>query len=319
MRNKKVRANPTSDHQCRDVEIPSPPIYQNMNVAVVFLVTLAQAVSISMSFQWHAHRPAFHSVNRYSIRTLSPTTLKFAVNIEDTIPESEIRSLFSLLSDKTLLFDPSRGQCCRSKCSGCVYLDGDGSFIFDEYSSVSGYLPPYVKVDFGNRVHTSKWSKILFPDGAKEVARGDFANLLAKCFGTELGVSDTAISALWTALSPSAGYPKLSTTEITRAIKGMDGSMYELGGAVDYDIFERAMVNAVETLRNIEGSGFGSGENDVSYDYDSMTREELLDLCEERGMKTNFPKMKRIIIEELRFFDVHGRQGKRHPVKNTLS
>jgi hypothetical protein len=29
--------------------------------------------------------------------------------------------------------------------------------------------------------------------------------------------------------------------------------------------------------------------------------------------------MKRIIIEELRFYDAHGRQGKRHPVKNTLS
>jgi hypothetical protein len=29
--------------------------------------------------------------------------------------------------------------------------------------------------------------------------------------------------------------------------------------------------------------------------------------------------MKRIIIEELRFFDANGRQGKRHPVKNTLS
>mmetsp|Transcript_2349 Transcript_2349/g.5068 ORF Transcript_2349/g.5068 Transcript_2349/m.5068 type:complete len:305 (+) Transcript_2349:107-1021(+) len=294
-------------------------IHQNMNFAVVFLVTLAQVVSISRSFQWHAHRPSLTSVNRYSIRTLSPTTSRFAVNIEDTIPESEIRTLYSLLSDKTLLFDPSRGQCCRSKCSGCVYLDGDGSFSFDEYSSNSGYLSPYVKVDFGNRVHTSKWSKILFPDGAKEVARDDFANLLARCLGTELGVSDTAISALWTALSPSAGYPKLSTTEIIRAIKGMDGSMYELGGAVDYDIFERAMLNAVETLRKIEGSGFGSGKNGDLQDYDSMTREELLDLCEERGMKTNFPKMKRIIIEELRFFDVHRRQGKRHPVKNTLS
>jgi len=28
---------------------------------------------------------------------------------------------------------------------------------------------------------------------------------------------------------------------------------------------------------------------------------------------------KRFMIEELRFYDEHGRQGKRHPVKNTLS
>ena len=51
-----------------------------------------------------------------------------------------------------------------------------------------------------------------------------------------------------------------------------------------------------------------------------MSKEELLDLCVERGMRTNFPKMKRIIIiEELRFFDANERQGKRHLVKNTLS
>ena len=39
---------------------------------------------------------------------------------------------------------------------------------------------------------------------------------------------------------------------------------------------------------------------------------ELLALCEEREMK-KLPPMKRLIIEELRFYDVRGRQGKRHP------
>ena len=57
----------------------------------------------------------------------------------------------------------------------------------------------------------------------------------------------------------------------------------------------------------------------TAMDYDSMSKEELLEECISRGMKTSFPKMKRIIIEELRFFDANGRQGKRHPVKNTLS
>jgi hypothetical protein len=50
-----------------------------------------------------------------------------------------------------------------------------------------------------------------------------------------------------------------------------------------------------------------------------MSKDELLEECLSRGMSTTFPKMKRIIIEELRFFDANGRQGKRHPVKNTLS
>ncbi len=50
-----------------------------------------------------------------------------------------------------------------------------------------------------------------------------------------------------------------------------------------------------------------------------MDKEELLAECASRGMTTSFPKMKRIIIKELRFYDAHSRQGKRHPVKNTLS
>ncbi len=51
-----------------------------------------------------------------------------------------------------------------------------------------------------------------------------------------------------------------------------------------------------------------------------MDNDELLAECPSRGMTTSLPKMKkRIIIEELRFYNAHGRQGKRHPVKNTLS
>jgi hypothetical protein len=50
-----------------------------------------------------------------------------------------------------------------------------------------------------------------------------------------------------------------------------------------------------------------------------MDKDELLAECASRGMTMLFPKMKRIIIKELRFYDAHGRQGKRHPVKNTLS
>ncbi|KAL3789395.1 hypothetical protein ACHAW5_010190 [Stephanodiscus triporus] len=53
-------------------------------------------------------------------------------------------------------------------------------------------------------------------------------------------------------------------------------------------------------------------------DYDSMDKEELLEVCASRGMTTSFPKMKTIIIEELRYYDANGRQGKRHPVEEYL-
>ncbi len=50
--------------------------------------------------------------------------------------ESEIASLFRLLSDDMLLHDPSRGTCCRNRCSGCAYLDPtSGDFACDEYTA----------------------------------------------------------------------------------------------------------------------------------------------------------------------------------------
>ena len=88
-------------------------------------------------------------------------------------------------------------------------------------------------------------------------------------------------------------------------------------GAVTYDAFAKNLVTAADQLQQL-GCGFSDMDSNA-VDYDAMSKEELLDLCVERGMKTNFPKMKRIIIEELRFFDANGRQGKRHPVKNTLT
>ncbi len=87
-----------------------------------------------------------------------------------------------------LLHDPSRGTCCRNRCSGCAYLDPkSGDFACDEYTAAGGgaddpcpggWLAPYVVADFGDRVHASSWGRILFPgttdaadeDGDPEVA-----------------------------------------------------------------------------------------------------------------------------------------------------
>ena len=106
----------------------------------------------------------------------------------------EIRSLFRLLSDGTVLRDPSGGTCCRNGCSGCAYyVDGaNGGFAYDEFVDpdrreddddydeedydaddddydddllpIGGWLAPYAVADFGDRVHPSSWGRILFPD-----------------------------------------------------------------------------------------------------------------------------------------------------------
>ncbi len=112
----------------------------------------------------------------------------------------------------------------------------------------------------------------------------------------------------------------MSPNEITRAIGGMEGSLYERGGAAEYDAFERGMADAADRIiRSSDGTAEGGGTAATAPDYDSMGKDELLAECASRGMTMSFPKMKRIIIEELRFHDAHSRQGKRHPVKNTLS
>ncbi len=67
------------------------------------------------------------------------------------------------------------------------------------------------------------------------------------------------------------------------------------------------------------GGDGGGGAATTALEYNLMDKDELLAECASRGMTTLFPKMKRIIIKELRFYNAHSRQGKRHPVKNTLS
>jgi len=200
----------------------------------------------------------------------------------------------------------------------------NGNFIYDEHTAdddsteLGGWLAPYVKVDFGERVHISRWSQLLFSNTqpAKEIERDELATLLLLGEST---ISPLALQSLWNVISPSAGYPKLSLTEITRAIKGMEGSAYEMGGAVNYNVFETNMRSAAQTIVQLGGVDKLKESDATTINYDSMSKEELLEECTSRGMSTSFPKMKRIIIEELRFFDANGRQGKRHPVKNTLS
>ncbi len=269
--------------------------------------------------------------------------------------ESEIASLFRLLSDDMLLHDPSRGTCCRNRCSGCAYLDlTSGDFACDEYTAAGGgaddprpggWLAPYVFADFGDRVHASLWGRILFsgttdaanedgdpevasppPPRGRELGRDRFASLILAAeskVGVE-GVSPLALHLLWDVLSPAVGYPRLSSNEIMRAIRGMEGSSYKKGGVANFEAFKRGMIGAAERIvwpgvGARHGGNAGGGAATTASDYNLMDKDKLLAECASRGMTTSFPKMKRIIIEELRFYNAHGKQGKRHPVKNTLS
>jgi len=323
---------PTNSSQ---IKSPGNSIMQQRFLAPLFL-TLSSSLSSSVhGFQLRPPQTTYSSPSRVvlSASTSSTTT--------DTLTDTEVQTLFNLLADSIILYDPSRGTCCRNRCSGCTYLDPAGNFLFDEYTTNNnnteedsrGWLAPYVNVDFGERIQTSKWSTLLFPPASsddsddddksakkkKEVERKEFTTLLEQQLSSSSSVvSPLAIQALWNTLSPSVGYPRLTSTEIIRAIKGMEGAKSEMGGAVTYDTFAKNLVAAGDQIQQLGGLSDGDEDSNV-VDYDAMEKEELLGLCVERGMKTNFPKMKRIIIEELRFFDANGRQGKRHPVKNTLS
>ncbi len=94
------------------------------------------------------------------------------------------------------------------------------------------------------------------------------------------------------------GYPRLSSNEITRAIRGMEGSSYEKGGAANLEAFERGMIGVAEQIVQPgvgarHGGDGGGGAATTALDYDLMDKDELLVECASREMTTSFPKMKR--------------------------
>jgi hypothetical protein len=236
--------------------------------------------------------------------------------------------------------------------SDAVDVDDDD----ESDANARGWIAPYYDLVVDGTsdtvVHASSWGRILFPpetttttsssttttstDRRMAVEWDIFPSLILSASSKvmegrrerdddEFVPSPLALKSLWHVLSPALGYPRVSSNDVSSSIRGMAGSDYAMGGAVNYASFERCMIDASDRLlrssADVEG-GEGSGGDDgvatTALDYDDMDKDELLALCATRDMNTSFPKMKRIIIEELRFYDAHGRQGKRHPVKNTL-
>jgi len=61
---------------------------------------------------------------------------------------------------------------------------------------------------------------------------------------------------------------------------------------VDYMVFEKNLLSAADQIVRL--GGVNIGRNEAAIDYDSMSKEDLLEECVSRGMKTSFPKVKRI-------------------------
>ena len=86
----------------------------------------------SASSLCHRHNTSASSSSRVFLSAASTSS---STTTETTITDTEVQTLFDLLADTTLLYDPSRGTCCRNRCSGCTFLDLDGNFLFDEHTT----------------------------------------------------------------------------------------------------------------------------------------------------------------------------------------
>jgi hypothetical protein len=96
--------------------------------------------------------------------------------------------------------------------------------------------------------------------------------MLGAAVGETVEISPLAPRSLRDVLSPNAGYP----------------SEYGMGGAVDFEAFTNGMIGVADRIVRLGGwDGDGDGEcgATTSY-YDSMDKEELLEVCASRGMTT---------------------------------
>ena len=140
--------------------------------------------------------------------------------------------------------------------------------------------------------HEAAWSKALFPDDASTVSREAFE-------ATFLDADAAAVDAAWRSL----------TTAPTLTRSGMASKLRQLArGRPGVD--EAAFGDAVRAA--------AAAPVAEHVDYEAMETADLKDLCRERGIARP-PPVKRLVIEELRFYDAHGRPGKRHPATKKLS
>ena len=197
-------------------------------------------------------------------------------------------TFFDVLAEDTVLIDPADGTCCRNECASCSYHD-DGEYAFEEKTG-GRWLPTQAETSVPPRLQTAKWVDVVFGE-ATNVTRDGFEAALDELPAEEIDVA-------WRTLTSA---PKLlRKNEVQSKLRAIAPS-----GAVD----EAAWAAAAAETR-------AAPVLDV-VDYESMETADLKALCKERGIRP-LP-VRRLVIEDLRFYDAHGVAGVRHPATKQLS
>ena len=197
-------------------------------------------------------------------------------------------TFFDVLADERVLIDPADGTCCRNECASCSYHD-DGEYAFEEKTG-GRWLPTQAETSVPPRLQTAKWVEVVFGE-ATNVTRDAFEAALDELPAEEIDVA-------WRTLTSA---PKLlRKNEVQSKLRAIAPN-----GVVD----EAAWAAAAAETR-------AAPVLDV-VDYESMETADLKALCKERGIRP-LP-VRRLVIEDLRFYDAHGVAGVRHPATKQLS
>ena len=197
-------------------------------------------------------------------------------------------TFFDVLAEDTVLLDPADGTCCRNECASCSYHD-DGEYAYEERTG-GRWLPTQAETSVPPRLQTAKWVEVVFGE-ATNVTRDAFEAALDDVPAEEVDVA-------WRTLTSA---PKLlRKNEVQSKLRAIAPN-----GVVD----EAAWAAAAAETR-------AAPVLDV-VDYESMETADLKALCKDRGIRP-LP-VRRLVIEDLRFYDAHGVAGVRHPATKQLS
>ena len=198
-------------------------------------------------------------------------------------------TFFDVLADDRVLIDPADGTCCRNECASCSYHD-DGEYAFEEKTG-GRWLPTQAETSVPPRLQTAKWVEVVFGE-ATNVTRDGFEAALDELPAEEIDVA-------WRTLTSA---PKLlRRNEVQSKLRAIapNGVVDEAAWAAA--VAETAAAPVVEDV----------------VDYESMETADLKALCKDRGIRP-LP-VRRLVIEDLRFYDAHGVAGVRHPATKQLS
>ena len=198
-------------------------------------------------------------------------------------------TFFDVLADERVLIDPADGTCCRNECASCSYHD-DGEYAYEEKTG-GRWLPTQAETSVPPRLQTAKWVDVVFGE-ATNVTRDGFEAALDELPAEEIDVA-------WRTLTSA---PKLlRRNEVQSKLRAIapNGVVDEAAWAAA--VAETAAAPVVEDV----------------VDYESMETADLKALCKDRGIRP-LP-VRRLVIEDLRFYDAHGVAGVRHPATKQLS